>query len=403
MQPKTSLPIDLLGLAANEDVAVMFGLRLFNDIHTRMAQCREDRRKIEAKYSNDSRRVQQYYAEAERVIQKARPLFEELVHENSQDIEANFKKAFRELDKSRDKKLKRLEARCSQAMDSFMDARLHEAVVYAETLIVQDPAAFTKLTFDVSAYATHLRGVLPMCSHGNRPHPPPSQETMDPNSNGGMNFDLCYVREVQQIISFIDHFLAQADELRQRYYGDDEDFYDVIDDKEERLSGDFQEDGFEPEFKKPPPTQTPATNVRPTVQETINVPISGFFEPGSVILGKPKPEKPHDGKDHDKKPNSTEETPSRKPANDSTPPIPINDLLQPGPVIIETEKNESLPPTKETPSDMKPTEDQPPNSSTESKPDDEEVSDYENDKKESTTSPDEEEPTLTDTKPTHGK
>ena len=67
-QPKTSLPIDILGLQANKDVAIMFGLGLFNDIHTRMAQCRDERNKIEAKYTNQSKRMHQYYNETERVI-----------------------------------------------------------------------------------------------------------------------------------------------------------------------------------------------------------------------------------------------------------------------------------------------------------------------------------------------
>ena len=444
-QPKTSLPIDILGLQANEDVAMMFGLRLFNDIHTRMAQCREERQKIEAKYTNQSKRMHQYYDEVERVILKTRAQFEKLVHENSEVIEANFEKAFKELARSRDKKLQRLEARCSQAMSSFMDTRMKEAVVYADSLMVQDPVAFTRLTFDVSTYANQLRGMLPMCSHGNRPHTPPTEGTVDPDSHGVMNFDLCYVSEIRQIISFIDHFLVQADELRERYYGDDEDFYDAIDDNEENLSGDFSPDGFDPEVEKHTPTQIPATNAGPMVHETLNVPISGIFEPGPVILGKPEdgksedgkshdeekkptptgdtpsdkptvhetlnvpingifepgpviPGKPEDGKSHDdkeKKPTPTGDTPSDKPTSDPANLIPIDELLEPGPAIVETEKNKTPLPTKETPTN-EPTENLPP------KPEEEEVSDYVDDEKETMASPDKEDPT-TDAKSTTGE
>lgn len=392
-QQKTSLPIDILGLQANEDVAMLFGLRLFNDIHSKMAQCREERRKVEAKYNNQSKRMHQYYNEAERVILKTRAQFEKLVHENSEDIEANFENAFKELEKNRDRKLKRLEARCNKAKSSFMDAKMKEAVTYADTLLIQDPVAFTRLTFGVSTYANQLRAVLPKCSHGNRPHPPPTEGTVDPDSHGKMKFDLCYVSEIRQIISFIDHFLAQTDELRQRYYGDDEDFYDVIDDKEESLSGDFPVDDSKPVIEKPRPTQPPATKARPTVQETIKVPINGIFEPGPVILGKPKDEKPHD--DKEKKPTPTGDTLSTKPTNDPISPVPIDKFLEPGIVIIETEKNETPLPTKETPS-KDPSDNHP------SKPEEEEVSDYDGDEKKATKSPDKEEPT-TEAKPTQGE
>ena len=392
-QPKISLPIDILGLQANKDVAMMFGLRLFNDIHTRMAQCREERRKIEAKYTNQSKRMHQYYDETERVILKTRAQFEKLVHENSEDIEVNFEKAFKELERSRDKKLQRLEARCSQAMSSFMDARMKEAVAYADSLMVQDPVSFTRLTFDASTYANQLRGMLPMCSHGNKPHPPPTEGTVDPDSHGVMNFDLCYVSEIRQIISFIDHFLAQADELRQRYYGDDEDFYDTVDDNEENLSGDFPPDSFDPEAEKPTPTQIPATNAHPTVHENLKVPISGIFEPGPVILGKPEDGKSHD--DKEKKPTSTGDTPSDKPTSDPKNLIPTDKLLEPGPAITETEKNETPLPTKETPTED-PTENLLP------KPEEKEVSDYDDDGKETTASPDKEDP-ATDAKPTPGE
>lgn len=394
-QPKTSLPIDILGLQANEDVMVMFGLRLFNDIHTRMAQCREERSKIEAKYTNQSKRMRQYYDEAERVITKTRAQFEKLVHENSEAVEANFEKAFRELERSRDRKLKRLEARCSNIMTSFFEARMKEAVAYANSLMVQDPVAFTRLTFDASTYANQLRAVLPMCSHGNGLHPPPTEGTVDPDSHREMNFDLCYVSEIRQIISFIDHFLAQADELRQQYYGDDEDFYDAIDDIKENSSGDFPaEDNFDPELdNKATPTQTPATDAYPTTIY-MKAPISGILEPGPVIF-KPDDGEHHDGDDKEKKLTPTEDTPSKKPSpvNPTSPVVPIDELLEPGLVKIETTPL----PTKETIPSKEPIEDRPP------KPDEEEESDYDSDEKKITKSPASEEPTVVDSKPTHGE
>ena len=402
-QLKTSLPIDVLGLQANKDVTVMFGLRLFDDIHTRMAQCRQERSKIEAKYTNQSKRMRQYYDETERVIAKTRTQFEELVHENSEAVEANFEKAFRELERSRDRKLKRLEARCSNIMTSFFEARMKEAVAYANSLMNQDPVAFTRLTFDASAYANQLRAMLPMCSHGNRPHPPPTEGTANPDSNGDMNFDLCYVSEIRQIISFIDHFLAQADELRQQYYGDDEDFYDAIDDIKENSSGDFpEEDGFDPEFdNKVTPTQTPDTDAHPTTVY-MKVPISGLLEPGPVIF-KPEDEEHHDSDDKEKKPTPTEDTPLEK--------LSPVDLTEPG--LVKTETTPL--PTKETiPSKepVKPIEDRPPKPDEEKstdhprppKPDEEEESDHDSDeKKKATESPDKEEPTVVDSKPTHGE
>ena len=62
------------------------------------------------------------------MILKTRAQFEKLMHKNSEDIKTNFENAFKELEKNRDKKLKRLEARCNAAMTSFMDVKLKEAV-----------------------------------------------------------------------------------------------------------------------------------------------------------------------------------------------------------------------------------------------------------------------------------
>jgi hypothetical protein len=383
----------------------MFGLQLFNDIHTRMAQCRGERSKIETKFTNQSKRLHQYYNETERVIAKTRAQFERLVHENSEAIEANFEKAFRELERSRDKKLKRLEARCSNILSGFLEARMRQAVAFANSLMVQDPVAFTRLTFDASTFANQLRGMLPMCIHGNRPHPPPTEGTADPDSHGGMNFDLCYVSEIRQVISFIDHFLSKADELRQQYsnYGDDEDFYDAVDDIKEDSSGDFPaEDNFDPELvDKPTPSQIPATKAHPTV------PIGVILEPGPVIFKKPKDGEPDDGDDDDKeekKPTPTGDTPVEKPppTDPTSPVVPsIDELLEPGIVKIETEKNKAPLPTKEIPSKepVKPIEDHPP------KPDDEEeVNDYDSNEKKATKSPDKEvEPTMAESKPNHGE
>ena len=402
-QPKTSLPIDILGLQANEDVTVMFGLRLFDDIHTRMAQCRAERSKIEAKYTNQSKRMRQYYDETERVIAKQRAQFENLVHENSEAVEANFEKAFRELERSRDRKLKRLETKCSNIMTGFFEVKMKEAVTYVKLLMAQDPVGFTRLTFHVSTYANQLRAMLPMCSHGNRPHPPPTEGTVDPDSHGEMNFELCYVSEIRQIISFIDHFLAQADELRQQYYGDDEDFYDIIDDIKENSSGDFpEEDGFDPELdNKVIPTQTPTTDAHPTTVY-MKVPFSGILEPGPVIL-KPEDEQHHDSDDKEKPTPTEDEKPS-----------PI-DLTEPG--LVKTETTPL--PTKETipskepvkPDEEKSTDDHPPKPNEEKstdhprppKLDEEEESNYDSDEKKATKSPDKEEPTVVDSKPTHGE
>ena len=393
-QPENSLPIEILGLQVNQDVAMMFGLRLFNDIQTRMEQCRMERNSIDTKYDNKTRRLQLYYDEAERVIRKSRSQFEKLVNENSADIEANFEKAFRELEKSRDKKLKRLETKCASVMKSFLDARLQEAVIYAESLIAQDPVEFTKLTFDVSTYATQLRGVLSGCARANRPHLLPPAQPVDPDSHGAMNFDICYVHEIQKIISFVDHFLAQADELRQRYYGDDEDFYDVVNDIDGDVSGDYQEDRYEEEIKKPTAfTRAPpsTTNPQPVVSEVLNIPINGLFEPGPVIFGKPK--QSHDRKDN---PTPAGGTPSSKPTTEPTASIPIDDLLEPGLVIIKPDENETpLRGTNEVPPSDKPV-------TSESKPDGKNMDEFESDVKEPT-EPSVVKDSTTNSKATHGK
>ena len=149
------LPIELLEMESKNNVALMFGLNPFNEIHTRLVQCREERCLVDVDFKNETSLMSQYYQEAEKVI--LNPRFEKLVNENRRDIETNFENAFRELEKSRDKKLKRLESKCSKALDVFIDGRLQEALKYAETLMVQDPAEYTKLT---SSYATQLRGAV---------------------------------------------------------------------------------------------------------------------------------------------------------------------------------------------------------------------------------------------------
>ena len=327
-QQKTSFPIELLEMESKNNVAVMFGLNMFNEIHTRLVQCREERRLVEVKFNNETRLMLRYYQEAEKVI--LNPRFEELVNENRRDIEANFENAFRELEKSKDKKLKRLESKCSKALDVFIDGRLQEAVKYAETLIIQDPAAFTKLTFDVSSYATRLRGAAKLCSrqpHSSKPHPPPQstgKESVNPDSHGEMHFDLCYRHEIQQLINFIDHFLARADELAQRYYGDDEDYYNDLDLDMNEGSGDLNDKEEEEKLpsEKPikeveKPTKKPETKPHPTHQEPLlELPINSLFEPGPVLLG--GGDKPKAGKKDEKTkpPPPIQQTITEKQADD---------------------------------------------------------------------------------------
>ena len=160
------------------------------------------------------------------------------------------------------------------------------------------------------------------------------------------------------------------------------------------ISGDYQEDQYEEEIKKPTAfTQAPpsTTNPQPVVSEVLNIPINGLFEPGPVIFGKPK--QSHDGKDN---PTPARGTPSSKPITEPTASIPIDDLLEPGLAIIKQDENETpLRGTNEVPPSDKPV-------TSESKPDEKNMDEFEGDVKKPT------EPSIvkdstTTSKPTNGR
>ena len=387
--------MDVLGLAVEENVAVIFGLRLFNGVHDALLLCKENRRKIEVKFANRHKSMQRYFHDTEMAIK--RPQFEKLMHENKDDIELNFQNAFRQLRRSRVKELDKHYERCNATLDSLLARQLQEAMRYAESLIVQDPDDYARLAVDASLFGSRLRAALAQCvsdqPHGvRRPHQSRhsiKNEGVNPDAHGGMHFDLCYVHEIEILVDFIDHFLAKMDELTRHYYTDDEDLYydDLI-----AGSGDL-EDREEP---KKPLRNTPPPPPPPDYQETRGkFPISGFFEPGPVILpgnGNGNPKEGGKGRKTDPPPSVvTESLPTIRSDSQDRPTTPI----QPSAIskmapLAPLSTHDVAPPT------------------TESKSEDQRDSDYdggdEKDGEESTAAPSKERPTTDrDTNPTHGE
>ena len=331
------------GMDNENNIVMMFGLELFSEVHNRMEKCREEKRKVEMRFANKSSHLHQYYYDTKAVMEQQE--FADLVKENIAALQSNFKKTFKALKRSRERQLEKVESNCSKDLDSIMEKKLHEALSYAESILVSNPPEFASLTVDASVLVTQLRGLLRQCKiiRDHRPKPSvvrPAEEEIDPDSHGNMDFDLCYVHEIEALINFIDHFLAQADELSEKYYRDDEDYYD----NKFGESGDFEADLDGDGKEKVVKTQKASSPPVKEEEEEQMIPISNFFESGPVILGH------NDGKDDKSKPAPvTTDTvpPSNKPSD-------IGDNFMPGPVILDPSdgKSEPAPPSTTTKSPL---------------------------------------------------
>ena len=322
------------------NVAVVYGISLFEDVSSKLAECREERRKILAKVNKQSSSLHEYYDTLRPMLEK--PKFEELVHENKVALESNFEKAFEELEHSRERKLEKQKEKCNKEMDTLVETKVHEASTYAGMLVIQDPKRFESLTLEASAFGTQLRGALAECS--SHRHVQQEEDDVQADSHGEMSFDLCrrYFVVIERLIDFIDWFLTHADELTRRYlYPDDED-YDYPDELEGSGEYDNDHDKKQPEDLHGRPSPLPAVPESHPPDNKGQVPISSFFEPGPVIIEPPKPD---DG--------GRDEVKTKPPA---TEPL-ITDSLEQGTVVIidPTKPGDGKEEETKIPDDKKPT------------------------------------------------
>ena len=357
----------MLRTSSKNSAVISFGMDLFNDIHATMEECREEKRAVELQFLNRSRQFREYFEEVEKAVKA--PRFNELVHENKDAIEANFQMSFAKMQKSRKRKLDRVDKKCEEAVKNLTEAKFKEVASYAEEMMLNNPSEFSDLAHTASLFVTELRGFVSECRRiiNLVPHQPTPAHSMkgkvNPGHHGEMHFDLCFVEEIQKLISFVDRFLAKADELSEKYYvySDDEDFYD----SQFGESGDFKDH----EDKK----ELPAVTIEAPLNDPKDLDIGNFFEPGPVIL---PPQKEEDEQSqypissffepgpvilghHKEKVDKSEPSPSTTEAALNGPKdLDIGNFLEPGPVILPSHTEDVASPTPK------------------SKPDEEEQEDY---------------------------
>ena len=200
-------------MKAEGDIALMFGFEMLQGIRDIRMDCDILRRQEEIQFSNEMNSIVRYYEEAKRVLSD--PEFEEYFDESRTDVEGNFRDAFGAMDQKRNEKLQRIRAECDLRIDRFLDSKKSDAMSYADYLVQKDPAKFVTFLFDMSGYSTQLREGLLSCQ---------KFEELSASKSFGDPYELCYGIEVNILVMFIQKFIAEASQLAEEYYGDDEDY-----------------------------------------------------------------------------------------------------------------------------------------------------------------------------------
>ncbi len=184
----------------------MFGYEIIEYIHRERMRCDILNRKEELKFIDKLDHMTRYFKQTKQTI--TQPEFEELAFENKKDVEANFQKAFKDIEVNHFRKLSRMQTDCDDNIELYMDDRLQLVMDYATTLLKVEKAQFSQLLTEMIEYQNQLQSGLSSCiaymeKNKEREH----------FERAGMYYDLCYGTEVITLIEFITKFTTLAEQL----------------------------------------------------------------------------------------------------------------------------------------------------------------------------------------------
>lgn len=203
------VPLEFLTFSSgNDDMEIMFGYEIIEYIHKERMKCEILNKKEELKFIDKLDKLTRYFKQTKQTVNQ--PEFEELAFENKKDVEANFRKAFKDIEVNHYRKLSRMQTRCDDDIKLYMDDRLQLVMDYATTQLQVDKIRFSQLLFEMSEYQSQLQNGLSSCitymeKNNKREH----------FERAGMYYDLCYGTEVIILIEFITKFNTLAEQLAQ--------------------------------------------------------------------------------------------------------------------------------------------------------------------------------------------
>ncbi len=200
------MPLDFLTFSNGKEVETMFGYEIIEFIHRERLQCSISLNKENFKFSEKMDRLMHYFKHTQRTV--VQPEFELLSGENKKDIEENFHNTFKDIEVSHLQKLSRMQTRCDEEIELYMDNRLELVMDYATTIRQADEAEFDQLLANMNAYQSQLENGLNDCL-----------DYMERNKKkehfekAGMYYDLCYGNEVIILDKLITKFITLAQKL----------------------------------------------------------------------------------------------------------------------------------------------------------------------------------------------
>lgn len=187
------------------DMTATFVAEVLEGLHMRSVQCSMNMSAVEMKHAKDMQKLVKYHHAMETVV--AIPEYMKFSQDDRSSVEQNFHRTMRYKEMMRDRKLKKIKAKCDSEREEWLSQMFVSAVGHAKSL----------LTIGRENYLD-METKLLMCRQKLRRHLTTCRSSAD-------SFELlyCYVDELEILIRKIDEFLDVMRGMIAVYYGDDED------------------------------------------------------------------------------------------------------------------------------------------------------------------------------------